>query len=146
MNMKKISAVLVCAGLTAAFAQQPAEPVYVNGPIARFFACEFAENGAKDPMMKDYEQYITNNRFYFLSIGSPVKNGKLAQGTEFLLSPNHTIRGEYRGNQTNFVDSDIGFWVAGYAEKGKVVITHVFSDWDAAETWSKTVKLAFNYQ
>ena len=148
MNMKKITAVLVCAGLAAAFAQQPAEPepVYVNGIFIGAYACEFAENGAKDPEIKELEPFIKNGRLYFLGVGQPISKGNLKTGFEFLLSESHKIHGIYNGKQTDAINSTEWFGVAGYAEKGKVVITHFFFDEAAIDTWSKNVKLAFNYQ
>ena len=144
MNMKKISAVLVCAGFAAAFAQQPAEPVYVYHWLAGLVACEFAENGTQDPEMKEFEPYVKNGRLYFLGLGAPVKTGKLTNGFEFVFSEKHKVRGAYNGRQTDAINSTETLGVAGYAEKGKIIVTHVFFDTDSMEAWAKTVKLAFD--
>jgi hypothetical protein len=141
--MKKMLILMVlldCAVL--AFSQQN-KPVYVNDLFfAGVYACEFAENGVADEAMKAVEPFVKNGRLYFLSAGLPVTSGNLRPAFKFILSDNHKIQGEYNGRQTDYVNSTDAVAVAGFAEKGKIIITNVFLDAESLEKWADTVKLA----
>ncbi|MDR1909486.1 MAG: hypothetical protein LBQ35_06190 [Spirochaetaceae bacterium] len=145
--MKKalfLSALLCCGA--ALFAQQDNEPVYVNHFLVGPYVCEFAENGMENEEMKELEPFIRNGRLYFLSPALPAEDGNLRPGVQFILSPEHTVFGVYQGRQTEYVSSDTGhLFVAGFAEAGRIIVTHVFPDNESLENWVQTARLAYYY-
>jgi hypothetical protein len=129
--------------------QQKQEPVYVNGLFAGAYITEFAANGSNKDAITELEPYIQKGKVYFLCPALPISTGNIKQGFEFTLDlksgnfiSSPRVRGIYRGSQNTTITANQPCIAAGYAERGKITITHFFPDRNAAEEWAKTVKLA----
>jgi hypothetical protein len=129
-------------------APQGREPVYVNNFAAGPFICEFAVNGARqEQFIQQLTPYIQDGRVYFVCWAFPISSGSLRSGFEFNLDledefiSSPRIKAVYRGSQSDDCNNELCL-VAGYAERGTIIITHAFFDTDKANEWGKTVRLA----
>ena len=136
---------------SASVESQEDEAVYIHdinphlfvGPIV----CEFAINGDIN-ILRMVEPYIFNNRLYFTGLALPVNAGSLRSGFEFnldLFEDDPRIVAIYQGSPGDPVlkqHEEDGLLVAGYAQQGSIVITHVFFDTESADRWTNTVRLA----
>jgi hypothetical protein len=129
-------------------AQQGQGPVYVNHFAVGPYICEFAAGGSRQEMISEIAPYIQNGRVYFVCWAVPISSGNLRQGFEFNLDledefiSSPRIKAVYRGSQSDPCNNELCF-VVGYAERGTIVITHFFADFNTADEWTKTVRLAF---
>jgi hypothetical protein len=112
--------------------------VYVAGIIADYLH-EFSQTGTT---LEVIMPHVRNGRLYFITIGLATNNGFLVSGDEILLPSLQAwnVSAQYSGVQINIADSQYAFTVAGFAEKGSIVITHAFTDYTIAEAWSQSVK------
>jgi len=151
--MKKvICAVVVSFCVVFAFAQSSQNPVYWNGLVGTNVV-EFAANGANKDLIAELEPYIVSGRVYFLCFALPLSTGNLRSEFEFNLDMNYEsgefmqkprVIAFYRGSQRDTISEGQTFSAAGYAERGRIVITHVFTNYETLEEWANNVKLAFN--
>jgi hypothetical protein len=108
------------------------------------YIIEFAAGGSN----RDIQPFIQNGRVYFNCIALPISVGNLRQDFEFSLDFNDNgwitsprVKAVYRGTQRNVVNQNKeGYFVAGYAERGMIIITHFFPDIYAVEEWGKSVR------
>ena len=128
---------------------QQNEPIYLNNPLIGPYISEFALNGlsAKTTGM---EPFIQNGRIYFCGIALSISAGSLRPGFEFNLDLGEhfyrpRIKAVYRGQQSDPVPPDAveGIFVAGYAERGSIIITDVFFSLDDMVLWGDTVQLEY---
>ena len=108
------------------------EPVYIISLIAGPYICEFAVNGARRELIREVESFIQNGRIYFACAALPINTGNLRAGFEFNLDWEHDIpriRAIYQGQSRGPLPPEVAIEVnvAGYAERGSIIITHVFS-------------------
>jgi hypothetical protein len=156
--MKKIMAVCMLFVLTPLlFGQQNDEPVYVIYNDMIIFAIEYAKNTISKNDLKKIEPYLRNGRLYFASSAWPLAAGNLSPGFKFeigeqfkdipafmKLKPPGPYTAVYSGGQKDKMDPSSPVFIAGFAEKGKITATRVFSfsDTTALQQWAATVKIA----
>jgi hypothetical protein len=120
-------------------------PVYLNNFLLGPYICEFAANGPRQELIAEIQPYVQNGRVYFLCWGFPISSGSLRPGFEFNLDReeqffnNPRIKAVYRGTQNDICNIELCF-VAGYAERGMIIITQVFFDDKVYEEWVKSVR------
>ena len=126
---------------------QQNEPVYFAYGGYGPYIVEFAINGPRKDLIKELEPFIQNGRIYFYEIAIPISTGNLRPGFEFNLDyedeylVNPRIKAIYRGQARDTLPDDWGAYpVAGYAERGAIVITHVFYSGDEEEAWLSTIR------
>jgi hypothetical protein len=124
------------------FAQSNKDTVYIYNYLAGSYACSFAETDINNEALKPISPYIQKGKLYFIFPAAPVKSGSLKPGFEFSLTNDEKrIKGKYQGKNTDTIKENTALVVAGYAEKGNIVITHVFFDEVTLENWMKTIKI-----
>ncbi|MDR1909487.1 MAG: hypothetical protein LBQ35_06195 [Spirochaetaceae bacterium] len=136
--MKKtlfLSALLCCAA--ALFAQQNNEPVYVAGAYGDYLH-EFSQTGTT---LESIMPHVRNGRLYFTSVGLAIHNGSLVSGDSIMLPGSQAVFATYQGNRINNIDTETPLFVAGFAETGKIVLTHIFTDYETADRWTQTLRL-----
>ena len=152
--MKKV---IICLLLTmilfhaVSMESQENEPVYIHDIYPHLFVgpliCEYAINGDIN-ILRMIEPYIQNDRLYFTGLAFPISTGSLRTGFEFnvdFFEDNPRIKAVYQGSLTDPVsreDEEEGLLVAGYAQPGSIIITHVFFDLESADGWANTVRMA----
>ena len=138
--MKKLLLLFVLIASAASLFAQQGEPVYVAGCYGGYLQ-EFAEKGST---IKQIMQYVQNGKLYFTSIAVSSGAGNLKQGYEFFISEKNII-GIYRGRQTDSIAANAVVGIAGFAEAGKIIITHVFFSDKEAENWVKSEDINLVY-
>jgi hypothetical protein len=146
--MKKIfllSALFSLAPLI--FAQQDGEPVYIDDPFSEFFGA-YSDNTISQAELKKLDPYIRGGRLYFASKAGAVMVGSMDYGYEFILGTNvKQYKGIYIGAKKYYSTTQSQlylFAVLGFAEKGKIFITHAFrfpDDAEALAQWKQTGKI-----
>ena len=152
--MKKILCCLILAFLfipVISIESQENEPIFVHDIYPHFFVgpfvCEYAIDGDVD-MIRIVEPYVHSGRLYFLGIALPISSGSLRQDFEFnvdLFEDTPRIRAVYHGTLRDPITrehTENGVFVAGYAQRGSIIITNVFFDMETANRWASTVRLA----
>jgi len=149
--MKKIIMAVIILSLSSAliYSQQNKGPVYVNGLGVGASICEFAVDGSRKNMIEKIEPYIQNGRVYFFCGALTISSGNLRPGFEFNLDlekeaiQKPRIKGIYQGSQKDAFNTKDGVIVAGYAERGTIIVTNAFLESKKAESWAKNKKLAY---
>jgi len=127
---------------------QQNEPVYLNNPIIGPYISEFAINSPNKELIQELEPYIRNGRLYFCGIGLPLSTGNLKPDFEFNLDfyeNTPRIKALYRGSSRKMITEEAksGILVAGYAERGSIIITQAFFSEEEASKWAQTIRFAF---
>ena len=139
-----------CVEELSAMPTAPEDPIYVNGLLlVGPKIVEFAVDGPRRYLIQQIERFIQNGRVHFFCLAFPISRGYLHPGfvfsieseEEFILRPRMIAR--YFGLQRDFVPQGELVFVAGYAERGVIVITNVFFCFAEAEKWLNSVRLAF---
>jgi hypothetical protein len=149
--MKKLPLLIAIAFIlfpTLLPAQQNREPIYVLDLWLGADITEFAANGQRRDLIAEAQSYIQNGRIYLSCLAFQKSTGNLRNGFEFTVDTNDDgwvtnprVRAVYRGSQQNVVSrNEDGYFVAGYAERGTITITHFFPDDHSAEEWEKTIQ------
>ena len=144
---------LIFAFLIPNATAQQNEPVYFYGFYGYFvgqYVCEFAINGLTDSI-QDIKPLIHNGRLYFLTPALAISTGNLRPGFEFNLDFDNIdkprIKAIYRGQARDPVPSktnkEENIMIAGYAERGSIIVTNVFFDEQKLEEWATTVRFSF---
>ena len=134
-------------GVTALppFVQEGA-PVYVEAFYLESRIVDFAISGAGGL----FSPHIRGGRLYFIADAIPASVGNLRPGFQFYFDLDYQRsprkNAVYSGTLThgfNQLEREHGLIVAGYAQKGAIVITHVFRNVPSAEAWALTVRTAY---
>ena len=161
--MKKLlfclAAVLLLA-IPASLEAQSNEPHYFFHASAGAVVTEWAANGTNREGLEIAEHFVQNGRLYFVGAALPMSEGNLVPGFEFDLdwhyhrSPRITAvyRGPPRGPPPcgrlltepflNPAVRNIGLYVAGYAVRGSITITHVFFSDEEERQFSNSVRMS----
>ena len=149
--MKKILFCLLAASILVlspiSLVAQRSEPVYFINLFAGPNICEFAVDGPRRELIREVEPFVQNGRLYFACAALPISNGNLRSGFEFNLDWEQDalrIKALYQGQPRGSLPPEVAIEVnvAGYAERGSIIITHVFFTKEE-ESFINSVRSAF---
>ena len=162
--MKKILFCLLAVSFFAIPAwldAQQNQPHYFHSPYAGLFAVGWALNDLDREVIEFVERFVQNGRFYFVGAALPVSSGNLMPGFQFNLDwynrSNPRMLAVYQGPSRGPVPSGLlaiepisrisvrnnGIFVAGYAVRGSITITHVFMTDEDNDFFSSVLFTAF---
>ena len=110
---------------------------------------EFAQGGRRTWLYSHLLPYLHNDRLYFFSMAFPLSIGHLHNGFRFNIEFSEAyftrprLLAVYQGLQRDHVPAFEAIPVRGFAERGRIIITHVFFCMDEAGQWLENVKVAF---
>jgi hypothetical protein len=124
------------------------DPLYIDLPHLARNICEFAVNGRRKNLIREIRPYVHDGRVYFFLLAMPQNRGILRPGFQFSLDLEEQyifrprILAVYNGPPGDFISNDVVFVpVAGFAESGFIVITHVFFEFAEIYSFKAAVRL-----